>query len=176
MLLVILICFDDRGGRIGWCGVPCPMWHAQSFPRLPGECSWRITRATVMVIDVACGPMAYKTQLLAYTTYVENQLLFFAMERTRVTLMISMKNVQYSMWRSYTIVLRFSSTKSNMLYTLQLSYCGGVISDELLDTLAGAWAGGAGSGRYFLQPNKFSVCCVLCHIAPVCHFLLCFVS
>jgi hypothetical protein len=50
-----------------------------------------------MVIDVACGPMAYKTQLLAYTTYVENQLLFFAMERTRVTLMISMKNVQYSM-------------------------------------------------------------------------------
>ena len=43
-------------------------------------------------------------------------------------------------------------------------------------TLSGAWAGGAGSGRYFLPPNKFSVHCVLFHIAPVCNFLLCFVS
>jgi len=32
----------------------------------------RITRAAAMVIDVVCGPMAYKTQLLAYH-YVENQ-------------------------------------------------------------------------------------------------------
>ena len=32
-----------------------------------------------MVIDVVCGPMAYKTQLLAYH-YVENQLLIFVME------------------------------------------------------------------------------------------------
>jgi hypothetical protein len=32
---------------------------------LPGECLQRIARAAAMVIDVACGPMAYKTQLLA---------------------------------------------------------------------------------------------------------------
>jgi hypothetical protein len=44
------------------------------------------------------------------------------------------------------------------------------------NTLAGVWAGGAGSGRYFLPPNKFSVRCALCHIAPTCHLLLCFVS
>jgi hypothetical protein len=29
-----------------------------------GECLRRISRAAAMVIDVACGPMAYKTQLL----------------------------------------------------------------------------------------------------------------
>jgi len=32
-----------------------------------------------MVIDVVCGPMAYKAQILAYH-YLENQLLIFAME------------------------------------------------------------------------------------------------
>jgi hypothetical protein len=47
------------------------MQHDQSFPRchwtlLPGECLQRIARTAVMVINVACGPMAYKTQLLAY--------------------------------------------------------------------------------------------------------------
>ena len=44
-------------------------------------------------------------------------------------------------------------------------------------TLAGAWAGGTGyDGVNFFSLNKFSVRCVLCHIAPVCHSLLCFVS
>jgi hypothetical protein len=47
------------------------MQHAQGFSRchwllLPGECLQHITRAAAMVIDVACGLMAYKTQLLAY--------------------------------------------------------------------------------------------------------------
>jgi hypothetical protein len=47
------------------------MQHAQGFPRchwtlLLGEYLRRIARAAAMVIDVACGPMAYKTQLLAY--------------------------------------------------------------------------------------------------------------
>jgi hypothetical protein len=46
------------------------MQHAQGFP----QCHWtllldehllRIARAAAMVIDVASGPMAYKTQLLA---------------------------------------------------------------------------------------------------------------
>jgi hypothetical protein len=32
---------------------------------LPGECLQCIARVAAMVIDVACGPMAYKTQLLA---------------------------------------------------------------------------------------------------------------
>jgi hypothetical protein len=46
------------------------MQHAQGFPQchwtlLLGECLGRITQAAVMVIDVACGLMAYKTQLLA---------------------------------------------------------------------------------------------------------------
>ena len=45
------------------------MQHAQGFPRchwtlLPGECLQRIARAAAMVIDVACEPIAYKTQLL----------------------------------------------------------------------------------------------------------------
>ena len=30
---------------------------------LPGKCLRHIARAAAMVIDVACGPMAYKTQL-----------------------------------------------------------------------------------------------------------------
>jgi hypothetical protein len=30
---------------------------------LPDECLWHIARAAAMVIDVACGPIAYKTQL-----------------------------------------------------------------------------------------------------------------
>jgi len=47
------------------------MQHDQGFPQchwtlLPGECLQRIAWAAVMVIDVACGPMAYRTQLLAY--------------------------------------------------------------------------------------------------------------
>ena len=33
---------------------------------LPGEFLRHIVRAAAMVIDVACGPMAYKTQLSAY--------------------------------------------------------------------------------------------------------------
>jgi hypothetical protein len=58
------------------------MQHAQGFLRcnwtlLPGECLRRIARAAAMVIDVACGPMAYKSQLLAYLLHIENQLLFF---------------------------------------------------------------------------------------------------
>jgi hypothetical protein len=47
------------------------MQHALGFPRyhwplLLGECLQHITRAATMVIDIACGPMAYKTQLLVY--------------------------------------------------------------------------------------------------------------
>ena len=44
----------------------------------------------------------------------------------------------------------------------------------LLKTLAGPWAGGAESGRYFLPSNKF--CSALCFVShcSCCHFLLCF--
>jgi hypothetical protein len=57
------------------------MQHAQGFPRchwtlLPDECLQRIAWAAAMVTDVACGTMAYKTQLLAYLLH-RNQLLFF---------------------------------------------------------------------------------------------------
>jgi hypothetical protein len=70
MLLVVLICFDDHCSYIGGCGTPRLMQHAQGFPRchwplLLGACLQRIARAAAMVINVACGPMAYKTQLLA---------------------------------------------------------------------------------------------------------------
>jgi hypothetical protein len=46
------------------------MQHAQGFPQchwmsLLGECLQRIAWAAAMVIVVACGPMVYKTQLLA---------------------------------------------------------------------------------------------------------------
>jgi hypothetical protein len=46
------------------------MQHAQGFPQFhwtlqPGECLGRIAWAAAMVINVACVPMAYKTQLLA---------------------------------------------------------------------------------------------------------------
>ncbi len=71
MLLVILICFDDHGSCIGWYGAPHPMQHAQGFPQchwtlLLGECLQCFPWAAAMVIDVACGPMAYNTQLSAY--------------------------------------------------------------------------------------------------------------
>ncbi len=57
MSLVLLICFVDHGDRIGGCGAPHPMRHAQGFPQchwtlLLGEYSQGITLAVVMVIDV----------------------------------------------------------------------------------------------------------------------------
>jgi hypothetical protein len=78
------------------------MQHAQGFPRchwtlLPGECFLRITRVAAMVINVACGLMAYKTQLLAYLLHEKKQISFFVMELKRVTWMILAKNDQYSM-------------------------------------------------------------------------------
>ena len=51
---------------------------------------------------------------------------------------------------------------------------GGVTFEVSSPTLAGAWAGGTGYGVNFFLLNKFSVCCVLCHIAPVCHFFVVF--
>jgi hypothetical protein len=47
------------------------MQHDQGFPGchwtlLPDECLQCIAWAAAMVINVACGPIAYKTQLLAY--------------------------------------------------------------------------------------------------------------
>jgi hypothetical protein len=46
------------------------MQHAQGFPRchwtlLLGECLQHIARAAAMVINVACEPIADKTQLYA---------------------------------------------------------------------------------------------------------------
>ena len=53
--------------RLAQCGVlrasPDAICH---WTPLPGECLRLIPRAAAMVIDVACGPMAYKTQVLAY--------------------------------------------------------------------------------------------------------------
>ncbi len=49
--------------------------------------------------------------------------------------------------------------------------CCSSIHKSVGPTLTVTWAGRAGSGRYFLPPNKFSVRCVLCYIASVCHFL-----
>ena len=43
-------------------GFPCCLWTP-----LPGECLRRIARAAAMVVDVACGPMAYKTQILIFS-------------------------------------------------------------------------------------------------------------
>jgi hypothetical protein len=47
------------------------MQHDQGFPRchltlLLDECLQPIAWAAAMVINVACGPIAYKTQFLAY--------------------------------------------------------------------------------------------------------------
>jgi hypothetical protein len=55
----------------------------------------RIARAAAMVIDVVCGPIAYKTQILAYHLR-RKPIVDFAMEQKGVTWMISTKNVQYS--------------------------------------------------------------------------------
>jgi hypothetical protein len=57
------------------------MQHAQGFPwcqwmLLPGECLWRIARVAAMVINVACGPIAYKTQLLAYLLHRKPNVVF----------------------------------------------------------------------------------------------------
>jgi hypothetical protein len=57
------------------------MQHAQGFPRchwtlLPGECLQYIAWAAAMVINVACGPMAYKTQLLAYLLHRKPTVVF----------------------------------------------------------------------------------------------------
>jgi hypothetical protein len=45
---------------------------------LPGECLQHIAQAAAMVINVACGPMAYKTQLLVYLSYTGKPIVFFA--------------------------------------------------------------------------------------------------
>jgi hypothetical protein len=55
---------------------------------LAGQCLLRIAWAAGMVINVACGPMAYKTQLLAQYQLCRKQILVFFME------MISTKNVK----------------------------------------------------------------------------------
>jgi hypothetical protein len=60
------------------------MQHAQCFPQfhwtlLSGESLQCIAQMSTMVINVACGPMAYKAQLWPIS-YIENELLFFAME------------------------------------------------------------------------------------------------
>jgi hypothetical protein len=55
----------------------------------------RIARAAAMVIDVVCGPIAYKTQILAYHLR-RKPIVDFAMEQKRVTWMMPTKNVQYS--------------------------------------------------------------------------------
>jgi hypothetical protein len=55
---------------------------SQGFPRchwtlLPGECLLQcIARAAAMVINVACGPMAYKTQLLPYLLHRKPIIIF----------------------------------------------------------------------------------------------------
>ena len=41
-----------------------------------------------------------------------------------------------------------------------------------MQTLPGAWAGGKGFRLYFFRPYKFLLLCVLCHIAPICHFAM----
>jgi hypothetical protein len=58
------------------------MQHAQGFPQchwtlLPCEYLRHIARAAAMVIDVACGPMAYKTQLLAYLLHRKQIVVFY---------------------------------------------------------------------------------------------------
>jgi hypothetical protein len=57
------------------------MQHAQGFHQchwalLLGECLQRIARAAAMVIDVACGLMAKKTQLLAYLSHRKQSVVF----------------------------------------------------------------------------------------------------
>jgi hypothetical protein len=57
------------------------MQHAQGFSQcqwtlLPGECLSRIPWAAAVVIDVACGLMAYKTQLLAYLLHRKQIVVF----------------------------------------------------------------------------------------------------
>jgi hypothetical protein len=44
---------------------------------LPGECLRHIAWAATMVINVACGPMAYKTQLLAYLLHRKPFVVFY---------------------------------------------------------------------------------------------------
>jgi hypothetical protein len=58
------------------------MQHAQGFPRchwmvLPGECLQSIAWVAAMVIDVACGPTAYKTQILAYLLHRKPIVVFY---------------------------------------------------------------------------------------------------
>jgi hypothetical protein len=77
------------------------MQHDQGFPQchwtlLPGKCLRRIARAAAMVINFACGPIAYKTQLLAYLLH-RKPIVVFCDGKKSVTQMILMKNVQYSM-------------------------------------------------------------------------------
>jgi hypothetical protein len=75
------------------------MWRASpdaacsGLPLMPLDIAW----AADMVIDVACGPMAYKTQILAHHFSRKPIVVFLRWNKKRVTGMISTKNVQYSM-------------------------------------------------------------------------------
>ena len=128
--------FDDHGGGIGWCGAPCPMRRAQDFPwchwtPLPGECLRLIPRAAAMVIDVACGPMAYKTQVLAY--HLHNTNCWFLRWNEKEWLgwyRQRMSNIQCK----DLMMLRFSNTKSIMLFKiLSVDKALWVELDKLLD-------------------------------------------
>ncbi len=102
---------------------PCPMQHAQGFPwghwtLLPGECVRLIAQVATMIINVACGSMAYKTQLLVYLLHRKPSVFLQWNEKEwRGWYWQRMFNIQCE----DLIMLRFSNTKSSMLYNFLLS-------------------------------------------------------
>ncbi len=82
------------------------MQHAQGFPRfhwtlLLGECLWCIALAAAIVIDVACGRIAYKTQLLAYLLHRKPIVIFCnGMKKSDLD---NIDEDQYLMWRPYDV-------------------------------------------------------------------------
>ena len=133
MLLVVLICFDDHGSSIGWCGMHCPMRHVQGFPwclwmPLQGECLGHIARVAAMVINVTWGPMAYKTKILAYHLWGKPIVDFCDGKKKSASDSID------KVWRPYGMMLRFSNTKSSMLFKiLSVGKAPRVELDKLLD-------------------------------------------
>ncbi len=142
MLLVVLIYFDDHGCCIRWCGMPCPIQHAQGFPDATGRCCW------VSVCNVSPGWLLWSSMLPVDRNGLQNTTFSLPLtsKSNRCFLQCEKAWLGWYGQRMFSIqcedlmMLRFSNTKSSMLYNLLgvgVALC--IILDEWLDKTTVQW-------------------------------------
>jgi hypothetical protein len=98
---------------------------------LPGKCLRCIAQAAAMLIDIACGPLAYKTQILAY--HLRRKPIVDFCYGTKKSESDDIDE-ECSIFNVKTLMLRFCNTKSSMLFKiLRVGEAPRVELDKLLD-------------------------------------------